>query len=131
MFEYTLILVLVLALSFAVAGLAVRKAHPVLAVPLGLLPILIMQIAFHWANYTSLQACLASACESEGLPANCGVGQFGCGEGSGLNMAVLIITGIAQLIIYFIGLIPIWVIHSRRIAAAGTARHPAGDQTVH
>ena len=95
MFEYTLIIVLVLVLSLAVAGLAIRKAHPVLAVTFGLLPILIMQIAFHWSNYTSLQACLESACESAGLPADCGVSEFGCGEGSGLTAAMLIMTGIA------------------------------------
>ena len=130
MLEYTLIVVLVLALSLAVAGVAIRRVHPLLAATLGLLPMLIMQIAFQWANSASFQACLESACASSGLPANCGVGEFGCGEGYGLSMAALIMVGIAQLIIYSIGFIPIWVIHSRRIAATGTARYPAGDQTV-
>ena len=130
MFEYTFIVVLVLALSLAVAGVAIRRAHPLLAAPLGLLPILSMLIALYWFNSARYQACLESQCASEGLPADCGVGQFGCGEGSGLFMALLIMTGIAQLTLYFIGFITIWVIHSRRIAAARTARHPAGDQTV-
>lgn len=127
MLEYSLIVALVLALSLAVAGVAIRRVHPLLAATLGLLPMLIMQIAFHWANSASFQACLESACVSSGLPSKCGVGEFGCGEGYGLSMAALIMTGIAQLIIYLIGFIPIWVIHSRRIAATGTERHPAGD----
>ena len=130
MLEYTLIVVLVLALSLAVAGVAIRRVHPLLAATLGLLPMLIMQIALQWANSASFQACLESACVSSGLPADCGVGEFGCGEEHGLSRAALIMVGIAQLIIYSIGFIPIWVIHSRRIAATGTAHHPAGDQTV-
>ena len=99
MLEYTLIVVLVLALSLAVAGIAIRRVHPLLAATLGLLPMLIMQIALQWANSASFQACLESACASSGLPSNCGVGEFGCGEGYGLSMAALIMVGIAVAIL--------------------------------
>ena len=123
MLQYILITVLTLVLSLAIAGFAFSKTRPILAVSFGLIPLLIMQIAFRVYNYTSMQACLKSACESAGLPANCFGPEFGCREGNGYVLAMLTLTGMIQLIIYFLGLIPIWIVHSRRSAAGST--HPS------
>jgi hypothetical protein len=129
MLQYILITVLAIALSLAIAGFAFRKTSPILAVTFGVTPLLIMQIAFRVYEYTTLQACINSACESAGLPPNCIGPDFGCREGSGYVLAMLALTGMIQLIIYLLGLIPIWIVHSRR-SAAGSGRHPANDQII-
>ena len=120
MSKFALVAILVLALSFAIASFAIQKTSLARTAIFGLLLILVMLIAFYSSNYSSWQACLRSACESAGLPADCSVSEFGCGEGYGPAVAMLVITGIIQIIIYFIGLIPIWFIHSRRIAPKET-----------
>lgn len=130
MTTYILVVVLVLALSLVVAGLAFGKLSPARAVILGILPILGMLVFFQCSNNMQLQECLARACVSQGLPPDCTVGEFGCGEGSGYVVALLMLTGLGQLIIYSLGVIVIWVVHSHKSATVDNARHPSGDQTI-
>ncbi len=115
MLQYILITVLALALSLAIAGFAFSKTRPILAAAFGLTPILIMQIAFHVYEYTSLQTCINSACESAGLPPNCWGPDFGCREGNAYGLFILTLTGVIQLTIYLLGLIPIWFVHSSKL----------------
>jgi hypothetical protein len=129
-FEFILIFLLVLALSLLIAGLALRKSDAFPAAVLGLLPILIMQVAFRWSTHANVQACLESACASAGLPADCGIAEFGCTEWSGLSLAVFTIAGIAHLILYTIGFVVLVIIRSRRRSSTGIPRPPGNDQMV-
>ncbi|MFZ5910803.1 MAG: hypothetical protein ACOYYU_12380 [Chloroflexota bacterium] len=114
MLQYILITVLALVLSLVIAGFAFNKTRPILAVTFGLTPLLIMQIAFYVHDHISLQACIKRACESAGQPANCVGPEWGCREGSGYVLAILTLTGMIQLIIYLLGLIPIWMVYSSK-----------------
>jgi hypothetical protein len=130
MVEFGLIVLLVLALSLLIAGLALRKTDVLLALVLGLLPLLIMQVAFRWSTNAGIQTCMQSACASAGLPADCNVAEFGCSEWSGLNLAMYTIAGVAQLILFSIGFGVMLIIHARRRSSAAAPHPLRNDQTA-
>lgn len=104
----------VLALSLVIAGVLMAKEKTLLGIILGTVPIALMVFLVRWSIQADIARCLEDACISSGLPAGCGVSEFGCSEWSGLGLAVITIAGLADLVFYIIGLIVIALVQSRR-----------------
>lgn len=104
----------VLALSLVIAGFLMARSKAMLGIILGTVPIALMVLLVRWSIQADIARCLEDACISSGLPAGCGVSEFGCSEWSGLGLAVITIAGLVDLVLYIIGLVVIAVVQSRR-----------------
>jgi hypothetical protein len=97
---YTLLCV---AVSLLIAWVLIGRKKTMLGVILGLVPIAIMEVIFHGTLHIRIQRCLESACLSKGLPANCGLTEFGCTEWSGTAVFMFWAAGLVALVLYAMG----------------------------
>jgi hypothetical protein len=97
---YTLLCV---AASLLIAWGLIRRKKTVLGLVLGLVPIAFMEGIFHGALQFRIHRCLQEACLSKGLPADCGLTEFGCTEWSGLAIFMFWAAGFVALVLYAIG----------------------------
>jgi hypothetical protein len=73
-----------------------------------------MEAIYHLSLQASIRRCLESACLSAGLPAGCGIAEFGCTEWSGLGFFMLWAAGVSALVLYAIGVTILAVVEARR-----------------
>jgi hypothetical protein len=104
----------VLALSLAIAGFLMARAKTLIGIILGVVPIALMVFLARWSIQANITRCLEDACTSAGLPAGCGISEFGCTEWSGLGLALIAIAGLVDLVLYIVGVIMIAVVQYRR-----------------
>jgi hypothetical protein len=97
---YTLLCVVV---SLLLAWSLIRRMKTVPGVILGLVPIAIMEAIFHGTLQFRIHRCLESACRLKGLPADCGLTEFGCTEWSGIAVFMFWAAGLVALVLYGIG----------------------------
>jgi hypothetical protein len=97
---YTLLCV---AVSLLLAWSLIRRKKIVPGVILGLVPIAIMEAIFHGTLQFRIHRCLESACRLKGLPADCGLTEFGCTEWSGIAVFMFWAAGLVALVLYGIG----------------------------
>ena len=97
---YTLLCV---AVSLLIVWSLIRRRRRTLGLILGLLPIAIMEAIFHGTLQFRIHRCIESACVSKGLPADCGLTEFGCTEWSGLAVFMFWAAGLVALVLYAIG----------------------------
>ncbi|OGO13530.1 MAG: hypothetical protein A2Y93_17230 [Chloroflexi bacterium RBG_13_68_17] len=116
----------VLVISIVLADRLAQHGRGLLGVILGLLPMAIMEAVFHGSLYASVQRCLDSACASAGLPPGCTIAEFGCTEWSGLSVFLFWAVGFADLVLYMVALLVIFVIRRRRETAKWNREGTAG-----
>lgn len=97
---YTLLCTVV---SLLIAWSMIRRKKAVLGLVLGLVPVAVMEAIFHGTLQIRIHRCLQSACMSKGLPANCGLTEFGCTEWSGIAVFMFWAAGLVALVLYAIG----------------------------
>jgi len=91
------------AISLPIAWVFIRRKKTALGLVLGLLPIAIMEVILHGSLQFRIHRCLEGACLSRGLPADCGLTEFGCTEWSGLAVFMFWAAGLLALVLYAIG----------------------------
>jgi hypothetical protein len=104
----------VLGLSLAIAYILMNRSRPWLGIALGLLPIVLFEAILHWQLDASIRACIDHACASAGLEPGCTLAEFGCTEWSGLSRFIFWVAGMADAVLYFVGVMVIAVAQSRR-----------------
>jgi hypothetical protein len=97
---FTLLCVVV---SLLLAWNLIRRKKTLPGVIWGLVPIAMMEAIFQGTLQLRIHRCLESACLSKGLPADCGLTEFGCTEWSGLAVFMFWAAGLAALVLYGIG----------------------------
>lgn len=105
------------AVSLVIAWSLIRHQKVVAGVVLGVVPMVIMEAILHGTLQSRIHRCLVDACLSKGLPADCGLTEFGCTEWSGLAVFMFWAAGFVALVVYAIGA-AILVARSRRKSAA-------------
>jgi hypothetical protein len=100
------------ALAILIAYLFIRRSRVFLGLLLGILPIGLMEVLYHWRLEISLRKCIDSACAAAGLPPGCEMAAFGCTEWSGLTVFVFYLAGLLSLAIYIIGAGAMAILHS-------------------
>ncbi len=73
---------LCVAISLLLAWSLIRRRKALQGVILGLAPIAVMEAIMQGALQLRIQRCLERACVAKGLPAECGLTEFGCTEWS-------------------------------------------------
>ncbi len=119
MFSIALIALGVLVVSIVIAAALASRNRGGLGAVLGLVPLALMEAAFHGSLYLSIHRCLASACASAGLPPGCTIAEFGCTEWSGLSAFIFWAAGAAALAIYLVALLVIAVLRKGRAPYGG------------
>lgn len=102
------------AVSLLIAWSLIRRKKAVLGLVLGLVPIAVMEAVFHGTLQIRIHRCLESACLSKGLPADCGLTEFGCTEWSGIAVFMFWAAGLAALVLYVIGALVLVAAEARR-----------------
>jgi hypothetical protein len=103
MTQIVLISLLVTALAILTAYQFIHRSRVFWGLLLGLVPIGLMEIFFHWRLDISLRKCIDSACASAGLPPGCEMAAFGCTEWSGMSVFIFYLAGLLSLALYIIG----------------------------
>jgi len=107
------------AISLLLAWSLIRRRKTLQGLILGLAPIAIMEAIVQGALQFRIQRCLEEACLAKGLPADCGVIDFGCTEWSIPSALMLWGVGLAALVLYAIGAVILTLRARGRPPAAG------------
>ncbi len=103
MISIALYALLCVVLSLLVVWSLIRCKRTVPGLALGLVPIVVMEAAFHGTLWLRVHRCLEDACLAKGLPSVCGLTEFGCTEWSGAAAFMFWAAGFAALVLYAIG----------------------------
>jgi hypothetical protein len=113
MTSIVLVSLAVLALSLALARALIWRSKGWLGVIAGLIPIGVMEGAWHWSLDASIRDCMTRACASAGLPPGCVIAEFGCTEWSGLSRFIFWAAGFSVVVLFAVGSVVLAVVHAR------------------
>lgn len=117
--EQSLVALALVAGALGLAYLLIKRKRTALAFLVGLPLFAAFQFYLRRALEISIQDCIERVCASGGLPPGCLEAEFGCTEWSGLSVAIFYLTGIAQLVLFWLGTgIIALIAHRRRRARA-------------